>query len=52
MIFLGYELCPALLAHDFGRDSVLVFRDQELKFHVLVLSIRGNRVAEYSAPFL
>ena len=46
MVFLGYELCPVLLAHEFGRGSVLFFRDQELKFHGLILSICGNRVAE------
>ena len=46
MVFLGYELCPVLLAHEFGRGSVLFFRDQELKFHGLILSICGNSVAE------
>lgn len=46
MVFLGCELCPGLLAHEFGRGFVIFFRDQELEFHGLVLSICGNRVAE------
>lgn len=46
MVFLGYELCPGLLDDEFGRDSVLFFRDKELELHGLVLSICGNRVAK------
>jgi hypothetical protein len=48
MVFLGYELCPVLLAHEFGRGSVLFFRDQELEIHGLILSICGNRIAEFT----
>ncbi|XP_035869444.1 cytosolic carboxypeptidase 4 [Phyllostomus discolor] len=35
MVFPGYELCPVLLAHEFGRDSHLLSRDQELEFRGL-----------------
>lgn len=44
MVFLGYELCPVLLAHEFGRDSDLLFRDPELEFCGLVRSVCGDRV--------
>lgn len=35
-----------LLVYEFGRDFVSFFRDQELEFHGLVLSICGKRVTE------